>query len=356
MVSSMLLMSVLSTFAGFALGICCSVSPGKRKAAEMSENRRAFTTVMGLFPAICGFIGVLWCFMSPPLFAVEVTGPPAHHRNDPSRSVYWGNGCFWHTQYDLVVLEQDAAGAFAGRSDHSVTSLVGYAGGRYQSAGGTACYHGLPGNDYSKLGHAEAVSITLDAITGASARAQVAALASVYFEHGFATVDGGKRQRLDPQDTGAEYRNVIGLPGGMDNAELWPIIEAANVHGMQLARGTGGTRDDTEDEYVVYVYDSRQFPFFRGESSHQFHANSVIGRPVPSSYTRDLKKVQRELGRLDGIGCVEIFAEISLIIVFGFAALVGLGAGSFYVFLPTRFRFWECLHRESSCPVSGEDP
>ena len=36
---------------------------------------------------------------------------------------------------------------------------------------------------------------------------------------------------LDPQDEGAAYRNVIGIPGGKANAELWPLIEAANTHG-----------------------------------------------------------------------------------------------------------------------------
>lgn len=41
------------------------------------------------------------------------------------------------------------------------------------------------GSDYSKLGHAEAVSVVLDAITGSIAREQVGALAALYFEHGF---------------------------------------------------------------------------------------------------------------------------------------------------------------------------
>ena len=67
-------------------------------------------------------------------------------------------------------------------------------------------------------------------------------------------------------------------------------------------------------EYVVYVYDSLQYPFFRGEEYHQlateiflqrfclamrldstqlrFHPNNVIQRPVPVSYTSTLKDVQ----------------------------------------------------------------
>jgi hypothetical protein len=238
----------------------------------------------------------------------------------------------------MVVLEQDPEGTFGGRTDVFVTSLVGYAGGRFQSLSGTACYHGLPHTDYSRLGHAEAVSITLNASSGRAAQSQVAALAKMYFEHGFQTLGDGRRQRLDPQDTGAEYRNVIGLPGGMDNAELWPIFVSANVHGMTLKRGTGGTKDDTEDEFIVYVYDSMRFPFFRGEAYHQFHPNSVIKRPVPASYTQTLKEVQVRNGRLDDdIGCTELpFNEIVLLITFSFALSLGLGVVFIIGLLPPK--------------------
>lgn len=180
-----------------------------------------------------------------------------------------------------------------------------------------------------------------------------------HFDHkfelqGFATTVDGRRQRLDPQDTGAEYRNVIGLPGGIDNAELWPVIEAANTHGMRLRRGTGGTKDDTEDEYVVYVYDSTQYPFFRGEASHQFHPNNVIQRSVPNSYTGQLKQVQTDLGRLDDNGCIEIFADIgtyfSLVMYLGFGSLIGLSSTVFYGMLAKEL----CLHFfRHLCMVKG---
>eukprot|EP00438_Fugacium_kawagutii_P018945 Skav232072 [mRNA] locus=scaffold1176:419322:430651:- [translate_table: standard] len=64
-----------------------------------------------------------------------------------------GNGCFWHTQYDFVLVEQDANGTFR-RNDAGVTSLIGYAGGRFESPSGAVCYHGLPHSDYSRLGAA----------------------------------------------------------------------------------------------------------------------------------------------------------------------------------------------------------
>lgn len=40
-----------------------------------------------------------------------------------------GNGCFWHTQYDTFLIEEDPAGPFR-RNQSGITSLVGYAGGR----------------------------------------------------------------------------------------------------------------------------------------------------------------------------------------------------------------------------------
>merc|ERR1712224_631738 len=114
----------------------------------------------------------------------------------------------------------------------------------------------------------------------------------------------------------------------MDNAEWWPVIKNANTHGMPLVRGGGGPGDDREDDHIVYVYDSVEYPFFRGEASHQFHTNDVLGRPVPSNYTSRLKEVQEGLGRLDDdLGCSELaFAELALLIVFAFALLFGLGA------------------------------
>ena len=101
------------------------------------------------------------------------------------------------------------------------------------------------------------------------------------------------------------YRNVIGFPGGMGNSTLLKLIELANVHAMPLVLGAGGPSSDLEGEYVVYVYDSRRHPFFRGEAHHQFHTNDVIDRFVPASYTHTLKEVQRGLGRLEGHGCFD---------------------------------------------------
>ncbi|CAK9050572.1 unnamed protein product [Durusdinium trenchii] len=334
-----ILLSAFATLGGLACGAAGSRAL-LRRGPKVSRLQRASGAFSALVLVIVGLIGLLWCFLSPPPFSIEVDGPPSYLRNDPTRSVYFGNGCFWHTQYDFVVLEQHPAGPFR-RNDTEVTSLVGYAGGRFQSPSGAVCYHGWPGTDYSRLGHAEAVSIELDTATGELARKQVAALAKDYFEHGFQSLPDGRRQRLDPQDVGAEYRNVIGLPGGMDNQELWPLIEAGNAYGMPLRRGAIG---DSEGEFVVYVYDSVQYPFFRGEASHQFHPNSVIQRPVPASYTGDLKATQAQLGRIaEDRGCTGLPVELSALIAFVCAAACSMGLMFLYSSLFSETKAFECI-------------
>ena len=153
----------------------------------------------------------------PPTYPLPPTAGHSHSRSLPPRA---SSPSPRSTQYDLVLLEQDSAGPFGGRSDAQVSSLVGYGGGNYASpggGGGAACYHGIPGTDYGRLGHAEAVSVELSAQPSAALR-QVAALSELYFAHGFRsrscsgpsalgcvdTPGAGwqRRQRLDPADAG----------------------------------------------------------------------------------------------------------------------------------------------------------
>ena len=50
----------------------------------------------------------------------------------------------------------------------------------------------------------------------------------------------------------AGYRNVIGLPGGVDSP-LFPVLQAANVNGMRLLPGSGNAweagRPTEDDEF-----------------------------------------------------------------------------------------------------------
>jgi peptide methionine sulfoxide reductase MsrB len=76
-------------------------------------------------------------------------------------SVYFGAGCFCHTQYDMFLVESDLDGPFA-RSDVTITSHVGYAGGWATGTDGLVCYHSdRAGTLYSDLGHGEAVEVRL---------------------------------------------------------------------------------------------------------------------------------------------------------------------------------------------------
>jgi peptide methionine sulfoxide reductase MsrA len=169
--------------------------------------------------------------------------------NDPNSSVYFGFGCFWHAQYDMFMVER-AEFSPPRREDSKITSLVGYAGGLYTSEDGLVCYHGGPrGSLYSDNGHAEVVQVQLDS---GHEPAQFSALAGHYFSRGFQTTRGrDEMRRLDPQDAGPAYRNVVGIPGGM-NGKLFPLLRAANAHNMPLVQGgADGGRGDEEDEYQV---------------------------------------------------------------------------------------------------------
>eukprot|EP01043_Picozoa_sp_COSAG02_P048725 COSAG02_NODE_4817_length_4938_cov_1.919248_1_plen_396_part_00 len=199
-------------------------------------------------------------------------------------SVYFGAGCYWHTQYDMYLVESDPDGPFR-RDGVTITAHVGYAGGYATGTNGLVCYHSnMRGTLYSDMGHGEATEVLLDP---ASQTAQFNALLEKYFEE-FRLDRTGKYSRLDPQDWGLAYRCMIGIPGGTTGA-LYQLLVAYNrAHlNMELVAGVG--RGDTNDEYKIYVYDTATFPFYRGEQYHQFHENSVLGRSVPTSYTRDLK-------------------------------------------------------------------
>ena len=75
--------------------------------------------------------------------------------------------------------------------------------------------------------------------------------------------------RTDPADRGAPYRNVIGIPGGVDG-KLFSRIGEHNLHAMPLVEGGDeGGRGDTVDNYQVYIYDSSVYHFYRAEAYHQ---------------------------------------------------------------------------------------
>ncbi|KAG2491069.1 hypothetical protein HYH03_010514 [Edaphochlamys debaryana] len=223
----------------------------------------------------------------------------------PLTTVYFGNGCFWGRQKDFVEVEMRTLG----RPADQVTALVGYAAGTATGPDGRVCYvYSDPKTRYDELGHAEVVALGVD--PGAE-EAEVRAFARAYFKQFQRTIDQGM-MRLDPQDAGAAYRNVIGLPGGV-RSPLFPIIQEANVNGMELREGKGnvvrGGRDTENDELnVVWVVDSEALPFYRAERYHQFHHG--LGKRFPETYVRGVRDTVAATGRIEPVpGCLE-FPEL----------------------------------------------
>jgi len=209
-------------------------------------------------------------------------------------SVWLGNGCFWGRQFDFTRLEKEVFG----RTDATVTALVGYAGGTKAGSGGLNCYFGGPLDSLYELnGQAEVVQLQLDA---AALEDQFRAAMKVYFGQ-FQRIFTGQMIRQDPQDLGPAYRSVLGLPGGI-KSPLMDIVRQENVNKMQLREGSG---DDGDNLNVVWVMDTNRFPFYRAEQYHQFHRG--LGREsFPPEYLRDLKQAQAKLGRIDPTGCPEV--------------------------------------------------
>lgn len=185
--------------------------------------------------------------------------PPAEDVID----VYFGCGCFWHVQYEFIKLEMTELC----RSGEDLTARCAYAGSTNVGEGDLVCYHNVQHvADYGTLGHAEAVSISMP-------QASFGRFATHFWQ----ICPGGARQ--DVADTGGEYRSVIGIPGGTDNAELMDILRQG-AGDVALIGGTGG-EGDTFGKRTVYVYDASEFPPHTAESYHQFHDD------MTASYSSD---------------------------------------------------------------------
>jgi len=213
--------------------------------------------------------------------------PHAARAEGGSISVYFGQGCFWHVQHEVVKQEV----ADLGRTGNTITALAGYAGGTKVGDGGRVCYHNLAmAPDYGSLGHTEVVSVSVpeERVTD-FAKKYIDAAASYRFG------------RADPQDRGSEYRSAIGVPGGMDGP-YFKQIEAANAGRIELLRGEGNDRD-TVGTKKVWVYDSNKFPFHQGEVYHQFHDDM---RERYSKEYHNFKNVMTDDGKLKTVGCPEV--------------------------------------------------
>jgi hypothetical protein len=210
------------------------------------------------------------------------------------QTVYFGNGCFWGRQKDFVDAEKRL-----GRAPEEVSAVVGYAGGRQTGPDGRVCYvYGPAANVYEKLGHAEVVQLEV------TSPAEMRTFADTYFSQFVKTPFG--MMRSDPQDAGPGYRNVIGIPGGV-NSPLFKVLQERNTFGMELRAGDGNSPKDGKAEgdrfNTVWVLDSNSLPFHLAEKYHQFHDG--IGKPFPPEYKVKQRQAAEKAGRIEETGCPE---------------------------------------------------
>lgn len=196
---------------------------------------------------------------------------------------YLGCGCFWHVQNMLVTGVEEP---IFGRSGSGLTSFTGYAGGSAVGDGGRVCYHNFwDVGDYGELGHAEVASIALPA---SSARR--------VFDFFFDTICIGGVRR-DWVDAGAEYRSLVGFPGGIDSDLGRTFAQSAQAHGVTVRAGDG---NDQDVQGTVFVMDTTRFPFHQAEVYHQFHDDMV------EAYGSTYNSMQQQLassGVLKHTGC-----------------------------------------------------
>lgn len=101
-------------------------------------------------------------------------------------------------------------------------------------------------------------------------------------------------------DRGAEYRSLIGIPGGTQHASFPEMERVAQEAGFKLAPGRGDD-PDTLTKQVVWVYDTAEFPFYQAEVYHQYH-NDFQSPPYGKDYNR-LADIAFQQGRLINTGC-----------------------------------------------------
>ena len=101
-------------------------------------------------------------------------------------------------------------------------------------------------------------------------------------------------------DRGAEYRSLIGIPGGTQHVSYPKIEEVAREAGFKLVAGKGND-NDTLGQQIVYIYDTAKFPFHQAEIYHQYH-NDFQSPPYGKSYNQ-LADLALGEGRLTVTGC-----------------------------------------------------
>jgi peptide methionine sulfoxide reductase MsrA len=210
--------------------------------------------------------------------ATAVPRAVAADDDDKLIEVYFGCGCFWHVHHEFVEAER----RILGRSDDQLTARAGYAGGRGGMQDGKVCYHNAAKiSDYGSLGHAEVVKLDIP-------ESSLKDFAREYFL--LFSKEGYRPDQFG--DVGLEYRNLVGLPGGVTSPYAQVLVEASKAEGDKLdfAKGKG---DDPDRRALAFVMDTTEYPFYVAEQYHQFHDGFNLGENYPSSYNNLASKLSK---------------------------------------------------------------
>lgn len=227
--------------------------------------------------------------------ASSVSITAAHTASQPDLSLYFANGCYWGSQN---VFAEKFERAVLGKEDDDVTSLAGYAGSSTTGPDGQLCYY----NDqnisyYAALGHAETTQVQVP-------EDSLVAAFSVFFGS-FTSFAPGIFDRPDYFDAGANFRAMLGFPGGVGNDKIMAAVQKANVNGMKLQEGQG-SEADTFMTNTVLVMDSDKFQFAQAEACMQFYDDSAQGVFFNASYLA-LRQVLEDNGRIVDTGCPPVY-------------------------------------------------
>ena len=118
--------------------------------------------------------------------------------------------------------------------------------------------------------------------------------------------NNAKSFKLKKGDRGAQYRSVIGLPGGVDS-DLFPAVqEALQKSGKTLKLVAGkGNDPDTLFKNMVWVMDSDKFPAKQAELYHQFHDGFMLGEQYGDAY-HSIRETSLKNGHLTRSGCPDL--------------------------------------------------
>merc|ERR1712054_377463 len=106
---------------------------------------------------------------------------------------------------------------------------------------------------------------------------------------GFVVVNKGIYSRPDPIDAGPGYRQLVGIPGGMNNSKVLEAMHRANTVNQTFVAGKG-REPDTWGQNKVYIMDSLKFLVKQAELSMQFFDTQPADALLTSYEKRGLLK------------------------------------------------------------------